>query len=109
MPAKKCKGHLCESINQRVVLFDLPTHGKVWFFVFLFVLFCFILFYFFFLGGGGEVEIAGLNISWDLKKVQAFTYEIINHVPVPGRIKVNDNEHKKGTGILLAEKKCILM
>ena len=59
---------------------------------------CFVLFYFF-LGGGGEVEIAGLNISWDLKKVQAFTYEIINHAPVPGRIKVNDNEHKKGTGI----------
>ena len=104
MPAKKCKGHLCESINQRVVLFDLFTHGKVWFFVFLFVLFCFISFFL-----GGEVEIAGLNISWDLKKVQAFTYEIINHAPVPGRIKVNDNEHKKGTGILLAEKKCILM
>ena len=74
-------------------MFDLPTHGKVWFFVFLFVLFCFIPFW------GGEVEIAGLNISWDLKKVQAFTYEIINHAPVPGRIKVNDNEHKKGTGI----------
>ena len=73
---------------------------------------CFVLFslfYFFFFGGGGEVEITGLNISWDLKKVQAFTYEIINHAPVPGRIKVNDNEHKKGTGILLAEKKCILM
>ena len=73
---------------------------------------CFVLFYFvlfLFLGGGGEVGIAGLNISWDLKKVQAFTYEIINHAPVPGRIKVNDNEHKKGTGILLAEKKCILM
>lgn len=75
-------------------MFDLPTHGKVWFVVFLFVLFCFIPFW-----GGGEVEIAGLNISWDLKKVQAFTYEIIIHVPVPGRIKVNDNEHKKGTGI----------
>ena len=103
MPAKKCKGHLCESINQRVVLFDLPTHGKVWFL--FFCLFCFVLFLFF----GGGVEIAGLNISWDLKKVQAFTYEIINHAPVPGRIKVNDNEHKKGTGILLAEKKCILM
>lgn len=71
-----------------------------------FCLFCFVLFLF---GGGGEVEIAGLNISWDLKKVQAFTYEIINHAPVPGRIKVNDNEHKKGTGIWLAEKKCILM
>lgn len=70
-----------------------------------FCLFCFVLFLF----GGGEVEIAGLNISWDLKKVQAFTYEIINHAPVPGRIKVNDNEHKKGTGIWLAEKKCILM
>ena len=97
MPAKKCKGHLCESINQRVVLFDLPTHGKVWFFCFSV---CFVLFYFFFFFfWGGEVEIAGLNISWDLKKVQAFTYEIINHVPVPGRIKVNDNEHKKGTGI----------
>ena len=72
-----------------------------------FCLFCFVLFLFF--GGGGEVEITGLNISWDLKKVQAFTYEIINHAPVSGRIKVNDNEHKKGTGILLAEKKCILM
>ena len=81
--------------------------GRFGFFVFLFVLFCSISFFFFF--GGGEVEIAGLNISWDLKKVQAFTYEIINHAPVPGRIKVNDNEHKKGTGILLAEKKCILM
>lgn len=55
---------------------------------------CFVLFYFFFLGGG-EVEIAGLNISWDLKKVQAFTYEIINHAPVPGRIKVNDNKKQK--------------
>ena len=63
-----------------------------------FCLFCFVLFLFFF-WGGGEVEIAGLNISWDLKKVQAFTYEIINHAPVPGRIKVNNNEHKKGTGI----------
>lgn len=71
-----------------------PLMGRFGFFVFLFVLFCFISFW-----GGGEVEIAGLNISWDLKKVQAFTYEIINHVPVPGRIKVNDNEHKKGTGI----------
>ena len=55
---------------------------------------CFVLFYFFFWGGGG-VEIAGLNISWDLKKVQAFTYEIINHAPVPGRIKVNDNKKQK--------------
>lgn len=55
---------------------------------------CFVLFYFFF-WGGGEVEIAGLNISWDLKKVQAFTYEIINHAPVPGRIKVNDNKKQK--------------
>lgn len=54
---------------------------------------CFVLFYFFFLGGG--VEIAGLNISWDLKKVQAFTYEIIKHAPVPGRIKVNDNKKQK--------------
>ena len=54
---------------------------------------CFVLFYFFFFGGG--VEIAGLNISWDLKKVQAFTYEIINHAPVPGRIKVNDNKKQK--------------
>lgn len=80
--------------------------GFLFFCLFCFVLFCFISFFF---GGGGEVEIAGLNISWDLKKVQAFTYEIINHAPVPGRIKVNDNEHKKGTGILLAEKKCILM
>ena len=79
--------------------------GFLFFCLFCFVLFCFISFF----GGGGEVEIAGLNISWDLKKVQAFTYEIINHAPVPGRIKVNDNEHKKGTGILLAEKKCILM
>ena len=75
--------------------------GFLFFCLFYFVLFLFL--------GGGEVEIAGLNISWDLKKVQAFTYEIINHAPVPGRIKVNDNEHKKGTGILLAEKKCILM
>ena len=90
MPAKKCKGHLCESINQRVVLFDLPPHGKVWFL--FFCLFCFVLFLFF---GGGGVEIAGLNISWDLKKVQAFTYEIINHAPVPGRIKVNDNKKQK--------------
>ena len=77
-------------------------------FGFLFFCVCFVLFCWFFLGVG-EVEIAGLNISWDLKKVQAFTYEIINHAPVSGRIKVNDNEHKKGTGILLAEKKCILM
>lgn len=59
-------------------------------FVFLFVLFCFISFF-----GGGGVEIAGLNISWDLKKVQAFTYEIINHAPVPGRVKVNDNKKQK--------------
>ena len=49
LPAKKCKGHLCESINQRVVLFDLPPHGKVWFL--FFCLFCFVLFLFF--GGGG--------------------------------------------------------